>query len=173
MSDIWRDVKGHEGRYQVSSSGQVRSLDRVTKTAKGSRYYKGRVLSLAPHSHGYLVVNLRSGSKGGIVTYVHRLVADAFLTAEENKTQVNHKDLNKTNNKVENLEFVTNFENSLHAFASGVLVGKTILNNVQRKEIRKLRKQGLKLKEIAAQFNISESAVSEVARGTTWVWENT
>jgi transcriptional regulator len=64
-------------------------------------------------------------------------------------------------------------ENSLHAFKNGVKVGKTILNKEQRIEIRSLRKQGLKLKELAEKFNVSESAISEVYRGTTWAWEGT
>lgn len=169
IREEWVDIIGYENMYQVSNTGNVRSLDRVTKTVSGQRIYKGRILSLAEHSAGYLVVNLRLGAKGGVVHYVHRLVAAAFL--EKSKLFVNHKDLDKKNNSIDNLEYVSNKENLLHAYKNGVKVGKTILDAKQRKEIRELRKTGIKLKVLANKYNVSESAISEVYRGTTWGWE--
>jgi hypothetical protein len=166
---IWKDIPGLEQQYQASNEGMIRSLDRKVLTKNNRiRSYKGRVLSSAAHSQGYLVVNLRRNHKRG-VEYVHRLIASTFLG--ESSMFINHKDLNKKNNKLNNLEYVSNKENLLHAFRNGVKVGKTILSAEQRKEIRQLRSSGFKLKVLAAMFSVSESAISEVARGTTWSWE--
>jgi Mor family transcriptional regulator len=169
MIEYWRSIPGYEGKYEISNLGNVKSLDRIVKTKKGTRKYKGRMLKLANHTGGYLVVNLCSETRGVKINYVHKLVAEAFIGVSN--LQVNHKDLNKKNNSLSNLEYVTNFENSLHAFKCGVKIGKTILNENQRQQIRELRSKGHKLKELACKFNVSESAISEVYRKTTWSWE--
>jgi len=169
MQEIWKDIRGYEGRYQVSSAGKVKSLDTTTLTInKQKRFYKGKIITPSIGSAGYFVVNLRSNAKTKQFK-VHRLVIEAFIGYSE--LFVNHKDLNKLNNSIENLEYVTNAENLLHAFKNGVKVGKTILNADQREKIRLMRKSGFLLKTIAKKFNVSESAISEVARGTTWNWE--
>ena len=108
--EIWKDIKSYEGLYQVSNLGRVKSLPKVKKT-KTQYLMKERIMSFNNHRNGYLTVMLYSNSKGKRV-YVHRLVACAFLG--ENDLQVNHKDLNKKNNVIENLEFVDNRENCTH-----------------------------------------------------------
>ena len=101
--EIWKDIEGFEGLYQVSNLGKVKSLNfNHTK--------KEKILKLQSGKYGYLLVSLCKEGKGK--TYqVHRLVAQAFIPNLENKPQVNHKDEDKTNNKVENLEWVTSKEN--------------------------------------------------------------
>jgi NUMOD4 motif-containing protein/HNH endonuclease len=169
MAEIWKDIVGFEGRYQVSNLGNVKSLDRVTKTKKGQRAYKGKVCSNCLDTKGYVVVNLSSGSEGVRQHYVHRLVATAFLGAST--LQVNHKDLRTDNNNIENLEYVTMFENSLHAFKSGVKIGRTRLTATERKEIRELRAKGANVPYLATKYAMSQPAIYEVLKGTTWAWE--
>lgn len=118
---------------------------------------------------GYLVVNITKSSKTTQMR-VHKIVAEAFL-GSANGRHVNHKDTNKLNNTIENLEYVSAYENSLHAFKMGCKVGKTILTKEERAEIRALRGNGVKLRIIADKFGVSISAISEIFRGTTWAWE--
>lgn len=100
--EVWKDIDGYEGLYQVSSYGRVRSLHR-----KGT---DGRIISPSYSSSGYLQIHL---CKNGIQkTYqIHRIVAAHFLENENNLPEVNHKDEVKTNNRAENLEYCTRIYN--------------------------------------------------------------
>lgn len=105
--EVWKDIEGYEGLYQVSSYGQVRSLDRIVNSQwglKSSR--KGRTLKWVVDKRGYAKVSL---SKEGKIfpTYVHRIVAQAFIPNPFNYIVVNHIDENPLNNKVSNLEWCT------------------------------------------------------------------
>ena len=102
--EIWKDVVGFEGLYKVSNKGRV----------LGSR----KILSSSSNGTGYQKVALFLGKKC-CMRYVHRLVAQAFILNPENKPQVNHKDRNKSNNCVENLEWLTEKENFRHALLNG------------------------------------------------------
>lgn len=105
--EIWKDIKGYEGRYQVSSEGRVKRLERVVNGRNGSkRTLKERILK-GSICHGYLLVKL-----GDRLVSAHRLVAEAFIPNPENKSDVNHKGENKTNNHVNNLEWLTHKENN-------------------------------------------------------------
>ena len=102
-----KDVKGFEGRYQVNELGEIFNS-------------KGR--EMHPHLNaktGYLQLCLRKNGRP-FLCYVHRVVAEAFLPFDSSRTEVNHKDLNKQNNRPENLEWVTRKENVAHAIHAGV-----------------------------------------------------
>lgn len=136
MGEVWKGVIGFEDLYEVSSEGRVRSKDRLYIDSVGRVTKKaGKYLKLTNTASGYLKVCLSKENKK-YYKVVHRLVAEAFIGSIEGKLYVNHKDLDKVNNKVENLEWVTPRENNIHyknakseEFASK-FVGVTIKNGV-------------------------------------------
>ena len=112
--EIWKDIPGYEGYYQVSSLGRVKSLERVVgHTRHGEYTLKGKIRKLSLNTQGYLIVRL---SNGGIVKTikVHKLVAMAFLNHEPcgYKEVVDHIDNNTQNNRLDNLQLITNRENT-------------------------------------------------------------
>lgn len=115
----WRDVKGWEGKYQVSSYGRVRSVPRKVKVHAfgkgwGERETKCVILSTGRWM-GYPTVELKDRSKGmRSRQLVHRLIAEVFIPNPENKPQVNHKNGNRADNMLSNLEWCTRSENCQH-----------------------------------------------------------
>ena len=110
MKEVWKDIEGYEGLYQVSNLGRVKSFD--TKDKLG-RIRKGRVLKPFRKKSGYLYVDLcRNGKRKS--HSLHRLVAQAFIPNPENKPEVNHIDEDKTNNIVDNLGWSTRTDNNNH-----------------------------------------------------------
>ena len=115
MNEEWKDIKEYEGLYQVSNLGNVRSLDRAVKDNNRNRYQKlkGKTLKYCDNGHGYKLVFLNKNSIRRNF-YVHRLVAEAFIPNPNNYLEINHKNLDKNDNRVENLEWVTQLENKKH-----------------------------------------------------------
>ena len=100
LFEIWKDIKGYEGYYQVSNYGRVKSLDRYVEYNTGYMYLKkGKILNLCKYSNGYYFVNLSKDNVQKQIM-VHRLVAQAFIPNPHNYPCVNHKDENKQNNFV-------------------------------------------------------------------------
>lgn len=119
---MWKSVVGFEDRYEVSNDGRVRSCDIYVKCRGGkTRLSKGRMKPLHPNNRGYLTVNLCRDNKTERFL-VHRVVAEAFIPNTNNKPQVNHIDGDNTNNRADNLEWVTDNENKAH---SSIAVGGT------------------------------------------------
>lgn len=113
--EIWKDVVGYEGLYQVSDFGRVK---RLKGQYSNNQYKEDRIMSPSTSSNGYL--NIRFCVDGCACSIsVHRLVALHFIPNPENKPQVNHIDLNKANNDAQNLEWCTAKENTFHAYING------------------------------------------------------
>lgn len=121
MKEIWEDIPEYTGMYQASNLGRIRSMDRkITQLANGGKTQftyikKGRILAQNIQNGGYFVVSISANAKRKICT-VHRLVASAFIENPNNYRDVNHKDGNKKNNNIENLEWVEHSENIKHSY---------------------------------------------------------
>jgi len=117
--EIWKNITKTNGDYQVSSIGNVRSVDRIQETSTKSkeRKLKGVVFKKEIVRAGYYCVTIRINKKRSH-EFIHRLVAIEFIPNPENKPEVNHIDGDPKNNKVENLEWVTPSENKLHSYKS-------------------------------------------------------
>jgi len=105
MQEIWKDIKGYEGKYQISNLGNVKS------------FFKGKERSLKPFlTNGYFSIGLWDGQKRQTVL-IHRLVAFAFIPNPNGYKEINHKDENKQNNNVDNLEWCTREYNMAYGSA--------------------------------------------------------
>lgn len=118
--EVWKDIAGYEGLYQVSNKGNVRSLDRKVNFLHGTKISRGKLLKPGANAEGYLFVTL---SKNNIVrpARINRLVASAFIPNPGNLPSVNHKDKNRKNNNVENLEWCTVEYNNRYSSAKKIV----------------------------------------------------
>lgn len=115
MNEIWKDIEGYEGLYQVSNMGNVKSLTHFRNNGSGGYIQKSKILKFGKNGKGYLSVNL---CKFGYSKQhsIHRLVAEAFIPNPDNNPEVDHIDTNPSNNMVENLRWVTHKENCNNPF---------------------------------------------------------
>lgn len=103
--EIWKDIKGYEGYYQISNLGRVRSVDRIVESEHRSpQFMKGQIKKVIVRDDSYKYVTLYKDNKGQN-KYIHRLVAEAFIPNPDNYPIINHKDENPSNNNIENLEW--------------------------------------------------------------------
>ena len=167
MEEIWEDVVGYEGSYQVSNLGRVRSF---------AFDKNGRVMNLTTNPFGYIYVSLRKNLLNKKY-FVHRLVGDAFILNPESKPFINHIDGVKANNRADNLEWCTRSENQLHGYKIGLLkpnktaLGKTGELSAHSKPINQLSLDGKLIKRFSCQkeasreLGISQGNISSVIHG--------
>lgn len=163
--EVWRSVPGYEGLYSISANGKVRS------EAKHGR--PARILQPSRSHNGYLRLYLcRNGRRHNFS--VHQLVASAFMGPVPIGHEVNHRDGDKSNNRVSNLAYVTHSENLRHAHRTGLLHAPSGVYNTQSKlnddKVRQIRALHgvLTTRQLAARFGVSQAAVSYVISGRTW-----
>lgn len=168
MKEYWKEIKDYENLYQISNLGNVRSL----------RYKNNnKLMKLSINNSGYVQISLHYKGKRKPVL-VHRLVAEAFIENKENKPLVNHKDGNKQNNNVDNLEWCTSQENIIHAIKTGL----SRVSNKQRENCRRLGRLSRKsvdqydiygnfiktwssILEASQHFKTNDSHIGECCRG--------
>lgn len=167
MTEIWRPIPGFRTWYEVSESGRVR---RIKST---HRHPAGKILKpQRAWDRTYKSYALRKGN-GYKNLKASRIVASAFIGRCPRGYQVNHIDGNKLNDHYTNLEYVTQTENMRHAMRLGLLSRgeehpPSKLKEADIAEIRRLCKKGVKQRDIAKRFGISQSNVSFISRGITW-----
>lgn len=165
---IWKDIKGYEGRYQVSSCGQIKTVDRKVKCRGGyMRMEQSTLLQQATQWTGHKTVCLYKDSKMKCFR-VHRLVAIAFLDNPHNLPVINHIDSNPANNNVSNLEWCTQSHNCLHAWQNTRTdCNLKKLTTEQVKEIRATASKN-NYKELALKFKVTEMSIRNIHLRRTW-----
>ena len=185
--EIWKDIKGYEGLYQASTLGEIRRIESVVvdKNKKRIRTFKNKKIKQILRKDGYYFVNL---SKNGKVktAKVHRLIAETFLKNDVNYNIINHKDGNKINNNVTNLEWCTCSHNTKEAYRLGLRkpnILKEALNGrskpvLQYDTSKNFIKKWSCIKEASKKLKIKDSNISLVckgkrktARGYIWKYE--
>ena len=157
MKEIWKDIEGYEGLYQVSNLGRV--LGR-----------KGYILKPQKRQHGYLCVDLYKENNPKKRESIHRLVANAFIPNPKGYSEVNHKDECKQNNYVSNLEWTSHAQNSNYG-SRGERIGIANRNGKKSKSIKQIDKKGNiigefpSLAEVRRKLNFDQSNISLCANG--------
>lgn len=167
VGEIWKDIIGYEGLYQISNFGRVKSFPRRGTTTK--------ILKPRINRQGYLLVDLCKNAKSKRFP-LHRLVAQAFISNPENKPEPNHEDGNKFNNHVSNLKWVTKSENIQHAMNNGLNHSgenscKSKLTNAQAKYIREIYIRGdleFGAGALARKFNVASATILDIIHGVTF-----
>jgi len=164
-NEIWKDIKGYEGLYQVSNMGMVKSLERIITRRDGSkRIVRERILKQKTKTNGYLEVTLCNGS-GKKTFLVHRLVCEGFHKNPKNKPEVNHINEDKSDNRACNLEWNTRKENCNY----GTRNAKSA--KTRSKPVGQYTREGQLLKiwqstiEVQRQLGFAQGEISAVALG--------
>lgn len=166
IKEEWRPVPGYEGHYEVSSAGRVRSL----KTYRGLK--PGRIMRDNPAAKYPMVQLCREGRSSAVS--VHKLVMAAFVGARPPGLQINHKNGDKRDNRLENLEYVTPTENIRHAVRTGLNPIKGVdgpaakLTCEQVAAIRQARAGGATLPRLAHEYSVAINAIYLIVRGVSY-----
>lgn len=156
--EIWKDIPGYEGKYQASSLGRIRSLDRQIGTpgTVGCKFMKGRVLRPGPTKDGHLYVVLGHGAAG---KPVHQLIALTFIGPRPEGMDVCHNDGDPTNNRADNLRYDTRTNNILDVYRAGKRWRKLSLEDVRAILQEPMSVTGVSL---AKKYNVSAQAISRI-----------
>lgn len=158
-NEIWKDIPNYEGIYQISNKGRVKSLTRTIGTCKR----RDKIIIPKDNGTGYYKVNLYKNGKHKN-HYIHKLVASVFISNENNKPCINHKDYNRKNNNVENLEWVSYKENNNYSHCAE----HAALHNSLRVLVVDLNNNPIKMfasiHQCGRHFNVDASHISSIIR---------
>jgi hypothetical protein len=129
--EVWKDVPGYEGLYQASNIGRIKSLVKWD----GNHWTKEKIMSFHKDKKGYIKSSLSKDGKHKTI-YVHQIICKTFIPSIENKPHINHKDGNKQDNSVNNLEWCTQQENNIHRFK---VLGYKISDETKKKMSLRMR----------------------------------
>ena len=160
MKEIWKDIDGYKNLYQVSNYGNIKSLDKYVNGRNSKRLIKGKKIRLFEDKDGYKIVNLYKNSKMKQFR-IHRLVAQAFIPNPGNLPQVNHKNEIKTDNKVENLEWITLIDNCNYGTRNQRISKRVNQYDLQGNFIKTWNS----IIQVEKELNIFHSRIIEVCQG--------
>lgn len=167
MKEIWKDIKGFEGCYQVSNLGRVKSLERKVTDVKKTQIIKEKIKNQSDNGNGYMTVHLYMNGKRTI-KYVHRLVAEAFIGIHNHK-EINHKDFDRKNNILDNLEYCNRIDNIRYSLNANRYDESKLVQDIRQygkksnmlKEIIKLNNNGITKEEICRRYKISYNTLKK------------
>lgn len=170
--EIWRPVKGLEGMYEVSNYSRVKSVERIVlrkhKNFSSEFLVKAAIKKPYLNKSGYITIAIVVENKIK-TTYLHRIIAEAFVSkSSENYTVVNHINGNKSDNRIENLEWVSSSINNIHALDTGLRSTRKSMTKEFICQVLELRKKGLTIEKIAFELKTTESKIQGITSGTTY-----
>lgn len=166
METKWHPIIGYESLYEINEVGEIKSLPKQ----HGRQYYSHGILKTKINIGGYCEVRLSNNKIDKHIT-VHRLVATQFIPNDLNKPCINHINGIKTDNRVENLEWVDYFENMKHAVDTGLLSVKGEKNpacKIKDENVIDIFTSPLTAKELSLKYNISEALIGKIRAQTIW-----
>ncbi len=174
LIEEWRDIEGFDGFYQVSNTGKVRSRGNGRGGRRVDQWY---LRSLSANHDGYLKIRLHKGEKD-VTRRVHTLVAETFIPNPDNYDTVNHKDGDKTNNNVNNLEWADRSKQMIHAYKNGLKKSIKGSKNSQAKltddDVRYIRKHYKRKSTefgtvaLGKKFGVTNVVIGKIVRGETY-----
>ena len=172
MIELWKEINDAP-EFQISNLGRVKTPHRTSKWGRATKVHPSRIIEYDDTVSKYQQLDIRVNGKR-YREYVHRLVAQYFIPNPENKPEVNHIDGNKSNNRFDNLEWVTHKENCHHAFNTGLSPkgekhGRSKITREIVNEVKYLHSKGLSQRKVAKIVGISQPSVWGILNGKIWI----
>ncbi|HGO1484269.1 TPA: NUMOD4 domain-containing protein [Staphylococcus aureus] len=174
MIEQWRPIKNYKGIYEISNLGNVKSLARTIIKKDGKKQtFKERILNKRHNGYGYYQVGLNNKGKR-IYFYIHRLVGEAFIDNPSNLSQINHVNGNKEDNSVNNLEWVSAKDNTIHSWKTGLSKGGENhgMSKLTNNEVLEIRKKYLSKnysqRKLAKEYNVSQKTIYNIINKKQW-----
>lgn len=187
MEEIWKDVKGYENLYQISNTGKIKSLERYKNNHSKKQLVKEKIRKQIVSKTGYYTCMLNKNGKNKLFK-VHRLIAEAFIPNPNNYPIINHKDGNKLNNDISNLEWCNYSHNGKEAYRLGLIKNNTYgikkYNNSLKIKVNqydlngKFIKQWESISDIQKELNYATTNICRCCKGTYktaygYIWKYT